>query len=152
MNTNDCNKEPVPVYTYDSVTNTCIQAEWKGCDSKNKFEDEETCQKKCGIYQWEQKISKLSLDEVQEIDEILDDVLKDVDTSETPEIQLLLHEKPVTTEASIEVTTSEIEATTIEEVTTQKEEPATEEVTEEPTTEETTPEDDVGQAEEIVTT
>lgn len=169
INTTDCGKEPSEVYTYDSATKTCIKAEWNGCETKNKFDDEESCHKACGGDNWEDKIKKLPMEDVKEIDKILDDIIeendkevKEIDAaeeeqddgqpdadeepedSEVPEAVLLKH---VTKVYDLETTEHNEEAiTTPEGITT------TEAATEEPTEVPTTTEDEAGPAEEIVTT
>lgn len=47
LNKENCSPNGEMVYTYDPVARQCRWEMWSGCDTLNKFPDEDTCQRVC---------------------------------------------------------------------------------------------------------
>lgn len=90
MNEDDCGEKGEFKYTFIGLI--CIRVPWKGCNSPNLFDDEETCINTC-IKKPEEKIKKvldnLPMDDVKAINKILDNVMVENGTEGMKENLLL---------------------------------------------------------------
>lgn len=145
MNDSDCGVTGQFKYTFDNFL--CIRVAWKGCQSQNLFDDEETCANSCHpqASDFKNQLEELPEQDVEAINSILDNVIVEQQTSRVPIQQLKLQipykepeemtTEPKTTSAetvteyvatsskAVETTTEKVETSTkLEETTIEAEE------------------------------
>lgn len=80
LNTTKCTDEIIPVYTYERKKKRCIQADWKGCSTDNKFLDESSCIANCMPNSNEKsflkKLSHLVPKDANNINSVLNKIIK----------------------------------------------------------------------------
>lgn len=82
MNTNTCN-ETLKQTVFTHSAGKCIEADWGGCETRNKFETKLECDLACGIPQeqaLEQELNNLSEEALDTINEILHVIEEDITT------------------------------------------------------------------------
>ncbi|XP_014367958.2 integumentary mucin C.1-like [Papilio machaon] len=80
LNTTKCTDEIIPVYTYKRKKKKCVQANWKGCHTDNKFPDEKSCIAQCipnaNKTNFIEKLSHLVPKDANNINTVLNKILK----------------------------------------------------------------------------
>ncbi|XP_075969179.1 uncharacterized protein LOC142972193 [Anticarsia gemmatalis] len=81
LNEYRCSDVEETVYTY--VEGDCVRKTWRGCATSNKFDTQTDCEKAC-IDNWEEHIENESLERLEDVDEEIKEVLKEVSTTGVP--------------------------------------------------------------------
>uniref|UniRef100_A0A2H1W7Z5 SFRICE_024017 n=1 Tax=Spodoptera frugiperda TaxID=7108 RepID=A0A2H1W7Z5_SPOFR len=130
LNTEMCDNETHTVYT--NVDGQCIEAEWGGCETHNKFDSEEECLETCHI---EIKEPSSGNSQENEILQDINDLLKYLISEATENTQT---EETYTEDTTTDDTTTDdttIDDTTVDDTTA-------DDTTEDDTPEDVTPDDD----------
>ncbi|XP_035436538.2 uncharacterized protein LOC118266968 isoform X3 [Spodoptera frugiperda] len=130
LNTEMCDNETHTVYT--NVDGQCIEAEWGGCETHNKFDSEEECLETCHIEIKEPSSGNSQENEIlQDINDLLKYLISEA-TENTPT------EETYTEDTTTDDTTTD--DTTIDETTV--DDTTADDTTEDDTPEDVTPDDD----------
>ncbi|KOB65575.1 Uncharacterized protein OBRU01_22525 [Operophtera brumata] len=117
MNEDDCGVTGEFRYTFLGLM--CIRVPWKGCQSNNLFDDEETCASTCASTsdaKTKKQLDELPVDDVEAVNKLLDNIMEENKSEYPPKQKLMLINtaktpyKPETTVKS-ETTTQTPEST-----------------------------------------
>ncbi|XP_013181966.1 PREDICTED: transcription initiation factor TFIID subunit 12-like [Papilio xuthus] len=122
LNTTKCTDEIIPVYTYKRKKKKCVQANWKGCSTNNKFPDKKSCIAQCipnvNKTSFIEQLSHLVSKDADNVNSVLNKIIKDNFEELTLTTEFVPEETAVDTSLIDLVKTYDIDESSKENITT----------------------------------